>query len=310
MARRRFRRRSWLGGIGLGVGVTAGLIYRQAPAFWHQYVRELGEPIDVPKHRPDPGKWPDRGLHAAWLGHSTVLLKVDGFTILTDPVFSDRVGLGLGPLTLGIKRLFLPAIALDRLPAIDLVLLSHAHMDHFDIPTLRALESRKIEVVTATSTSDLLRTNRYKRVQEVGWNHEVRVGPAVIRGREVRHWGARMRTDNWRGYNGYTVKIGNWRVLFAGDTALTDQFRDTGEHHLALMPIGAYNPWIANHCSPEQAWRMVNEARSAHVLPIHHLTFTLSREPLHEPIERLHRAAGNDDRRIVLNGIGQEFSLS
>src|SRR5580765_4993947 len=109
---------------------------------------------------PDPGAWPDTGLHAAWLGHSTVLLKVDGITILTDPVFSDRVGLSLGPVTLGLKRLVAPATPFYRLPHVDLVLLSHAHMDHFDIPTLRRLESPRTTVVTASKTSDLLRQQR------------------------------------------------------------------------------------------------------------------------------------------------------
>src|SRR5215472_6828068 len=91
---------------------------------------------------PHPKRWPDRGLHAAWLGHTTVLLKIDGFTILTDPVLSARVGLNFGPLTLGIKRLVAPALDLPDLPKIDVVLLSHAHFDHFDLPTLRRLESR------------------------------------------------------------------------------------------------------------------------------------------------------------------------
>src|SRR5437879_7682268 len=96
---------------------------------------------------PTPRDWPDRGLHAAWLGHSTVLLKIDGTTILTDPVFSDRVGLSLGPVTIGLKRLVAPAAPLTRIPKVDLVLLSHAHMDHFDIPTLRLLENSRTSVV-------------------------------------------------------------------------------------------------------------------------------------------------------------------
>src|SRR5580765_8907737 len=86
-------------------------------------------------HRPRPQYWPDTGLHAAWLGHSTVLLKVDGVTILTDPVFSTRVGLNFGPLTVGVKRLVAPALRLVELPKIDLILLSHAHFDHFDTPS-------------------------------------------------------------------------------------------------------------------------------------------------------------------------------
>lgn len=307
----RFRRRAVLGGLGVGLaGIGAGFVYRQSPFFWQQFARELGQPVETPAHRPNPKRWPDRGVHAAWLGHATVLLKIDGFTILTDPVFSTRVGLNLGPLTLGLKRLVQPALAMNQLPKIDLVLLSHAHMDHFDIPSLRALERKGVEVVTARATSDLLRIERYGRVQEAGWGQTVRVGPATIRGLEVRHWGARMRTDTWRGYNGYLISAGRWRVLFGGDTAMTHTFRDVGGADLALMPIGAYDPWIRNHCSPEQAWSMSEDARASHVLPVHHATFNLSHEPVIEPIERLVSAAGTQRERVALTSIGQEFRLS
>src|ERR1700682_4976995 len=141
------RRRILLGGVGV-TGVAAAL-YQAAPNFWKQYTREMGRPIETPLMHPDPRAWPDTGLHATWLGHSTVLLKVDGTTILTDPVFSDRIGLNFGPLTLGLKRLVATATPLSRLPEIDLIVLSHAHMDHFDIPTLRLLENRRTSVVTA-----------------------------------------------------------------------------------------------------------------------------------------------------------------
>jgi L-ascorbate metabolism protein UlaG (beta-lactamase superfamily) len=310
--KRGLRRRTWLGGVGLGLaGVGAGLVYRTAPSFWQQYAREFGRPIDPPPTKPRPKSWPDKGLHAAWIGHATVLLKIDGFTILTDPVFSTRVGIGLGPFTLGLKRLVEPALELEELPHIDLVLLSHAHMDHFDLPSLRALERRKPEVVTARGTSDLLRVARYRRVEEIGWGQELRAGPAVIRGLEVRHWGARMRTDTWRGYNGYLIKVGRHRVLFGGDTAMTDAFRHVGGAGLAIMPIGAYNPWIRAHCNPEQAWTMASEhARADCVLPVHHGTFSLSREPAGEPLERLLACAGRDTRRVVLRQVGETASLA
>src|SRR5205823_2389462 len=135
------------------------------------------------------------------------------------------------------------------------VLLSHAHMDHFDLPSLRALENRGTSVVTARSTSDLLRVRRYARVKEVGWREETRIGPALIRGLQVNHWGARMRTDTYRGYNGYLISTDRYRVLFAGDTADTDRFREVRTSKpvdLAIVPIGAYNPWIHVHCNPEQ----------------------------------------------------------
>jgi L-ascorbate metabolism protein UlaG (beta-lactamase superfamily) len=308
---RRLRRRAWLGGIGVGVaGVGAGLIYDAAPMFWRQYARELGEPIAPPARVPDPARWPDTGLHAAWLGHSTVLLKIDGFTLITDPVLSTRIGLGLGPFTLGLKRMVLPALHVEQLPKLDLILLSHAHFDHFDLPTLRALENTATPVVTASNTSDLLRIKRYAGVQEIGWGQEARVGPLTIRGLEVNHWGARMRTDTWRGYNGYLISSGRRRVLFAGDTAFTHTLNEASGADLALMPIGAYNPWIRVHCSPEQAWRMANDARAEFLLPLHHQTFHLSMEPPLEPLDRLYSAAKNASGRIALRSIGEEFHLT
>lgn len=308
------RRRILLAGGGLtGLAGIGAALYQTAPNFWKQYAREFGRPIGSPTLQPDPSKWPDTGLHAAWLGHATVLLKVDGTTILTDPVFSDRVGLGFGPITLGLKRLVAPAAPLQRLPHVDLVLLSHAHMDHFDLPTLRRLESARTTVITASKTSDLLRPWRYGKVRELGWGDQERVGPLEVRGIEVKHWGARMRTDVYRGYNGYVIDAGRYRILFGGDTAITTAFRSIRSSRpidLAIMPIGAYNPWIANHCTPEQAWKMGSEAGADRFIPVHHQTFQLSREPLLEPIERFYAAAGNNTERIAVARIGQEFRTS
>lgn len=292
---------------------SRGLILRAAPKFCRQVSRELGRPILKPPRIPHPELWPDTGLHAAWLGHSTVLLKLDGFVILTDPVLSRRVGLNVGPLTVGLKRLVEPALRFGQLPKIDLVLLSHAHMDHFDLPTLRALEHSRTVVVTAARTADLLRVGRYGRVHELGWGEAVRVGPAALRAFEVNHWGARMRTDVQRGYNGYVVEAGRHRIVFGGDTAYTDAFRalrGARPFDLAIMPVGAYDPWIRAHCNPEQAWTMANHAGAEFLLPVHHQTFLLSREPYREPIERALIAAGSAPERVCVSEIGQEFHLS
>ncbi len=305
-------RRALLGGAA-GATALGVLAYRAAPGFWQQYSREIRRPILQPTAHPSPETWPDRGLHVAWLGHSTLLLKIDGMTILTDPVFSDRVGLSLGPITLGLKRLTAPALSQQQIPRPDLILLSHAHMDHLDIPSLRALESRRVDVITASKTSDLLRVNRYRNVQELGWGQSARAASATIRAVEVNHWGARMRTDTYRGYNGYLIEAGRYRVLFAGDTANTSAFqslRTSKPVDLAIMPIGAYNPWIYYHCTPEQAWRMGNDAGAEFFVPVHHQTFQLSREPFTEPIERFHQAAANHPDRVAVSGIGQEFHIS
>src|SRR5262249_34889234 len=106
-------RRAWLGGAGF-VGLTgvSTYLYKAAPALWQQMAREALRPIFPAPFRPQPQRWPDKGLYATWLGHSTVLLRLDGFTILTDPIFSNRAGLNLGPLTLGLKRLVAPALGM------------------------------------------------------------------------------------------------------------------------------------------------------------------------------------------------------
>ncbi len=291
---------------------TAKFLSRAAPAFFREISKEYSrQTVPAPLH-PNPGEWPDKGIHAAWLGHSTVLLKVDGFTILTDPVFSTRVGISLGPMTLGIKRLVEPAASIAELPAIDLILLSHAHMDHFDLPSLRGLENKATQVVTASQTADLLRVKRYAGVQEAAWNQQLKIGPATVSAFKVEHWGARMRSDTYRGFNAYHIDIGRHRVIFGGDTAYTEAFqawKTSQPVDLAIMPVGAYDPWIRVHCNPEEAWSMANQAGAEFVLPVHHQTFQLSREPHLEPIERIMNAAGSHPDRIALEKIGGEFHL-
>jgi L-ascorbate metabolism protein UlaG (beta-lactamase superfamily) len=291
---------------------TVTFLRRAAPAFLRQVSREFTrESVPAPLS-PRPRLWPNHGLHAAWLGHSTVLLKVDGFTILTDPVFSSRVGLSMGPMTVGIKRIVEPAAEFGDLPPIDLILLSHAHMDHFDIPSLRRLESGRTHVVTAHRTCDLLRPRRYASAHELRWNESAQIGPAKVKAFQVAHWGARIRSDVYRGFNGYLIEVSGRRLVFGGDTAYTDTFRALRSSRpvdLAVMPIGAYNPWIQVHCNPEQAWKMANHAGAEFVLPVHHQTFRLGREARLEPIERIMAAAGSSVDRVCIRQIGAEFHL-
>jgi L-ascorbate metabolism protein UlaG (beta-lactamase superfamily) len=281
-----------------------------ASRLWERYQQDRVRAIVPAPFRPDPVLWDQIGLHAAWLGHSTVLLKIEGVTILTDPVFSDTVGLDLGVTTLGLKRIVAPALTRRETPRPDIVLLSHAHMDHFDLASLKALESNRTRVITAAKTSDLLRSPQYAAVSELAWNEEIRIGEVTIRAFEVKHWGARMRSDTYRGYNGYVIETPRYRVLFGGDTALTDSFRrlkTTRGIDLAIMPIGAYNPWVRAHCTPEQAVSMANDAGADFILPVHHSTFQLSSEPYGEPMERLRAALSGEPDRLAMGQIGEEF---
>jgi L-ascorbate metabolism protein UlaG (beta-lactamase superfamily) len=290
----------------------AEFVFRAGPILWQRMSEDRKRVVKPSPRIPRIGDWPHDGVQAAWIGHSTVLIRVDGLTILTDPVFSSRIGVRIGPFTLGMKRLVHPAIQLAQLPVPDLILLSHAHMDHLDRPSLRKLENLGTTVITAVGTSDLLRVKRYQAVHELRWGESRQVGSAKVRAFEVKHWGARTRTDVHRGYNGYLIEAGRYRIIFGGDTAYTDLFRNVRSSKpvdLAIMPIGAYDPWIHAHCNPEQALAMANDAGAEFVLPVHHRTFKLSNEPYGEPIERLLLASGSAGDRIAVREIGDEFHL-
>ena len=265
--------------------------------------------------RPNPGAWDDSRLRAAWLGHATVLINFFGFRILTDPVLFPRIGIRLPGLTIGPKRLTETALRVRDLPRIDLVLLSHAHFDHLDLRTLHRLP-RNADVITAPRTSDLLRWTRFRTRTELRWNEtaELRGVAGVLRVRafEVNHWDARMRHDDCRGYNGYVLERNGHRIIFGGDSAMTDSFaalRGRKPYDLAIMAIGAYDPWIRAHSTPEQAVAMADAAGAEHIMPVHHQTFRLSAEPFREPIERFVAALSREPRHIALREIGETFEL-
>jgi len=133
-----------------------------------------------------------------------------------------------------------------------------------------------------------------------------------VRSIEVKHWGARMRNDTWRGYTGYIVEREGRKLLIGGDTAQTSLFggyRSLGPFEAAVMPIGAYDPWIRNHCTPEQAVQMADAAGARLFVPVHHQSFELSREPFLEPIERTQAALSREQDRLALREIGQTLII-
>ena len=217
--------------------------------------------------------------------------------------------------TIGPKRLTQPALTFEQLPPVDLIVLSHAHFDHVDIRTLRCF-GKNTQVVTAPRTRDLLRSTRLRQITELRWNETQRLttaaGDLVVRAFRVNHWGARMQYDRQRGFNGYLLERAGRRVLFGGDTALTKNFaqlREGQRHDLAIMGVGAYQPWIRVHCTPEQAVAMADMAGARFLMPIHHQTFKLSFEPLREPIARFTAALAHEPERIALREIGETFIL-
>jgi L-ascorbate metabolism protein UlaG (beta-lactamase superfamily) len=274
-----------------------------------------GRPL-APRTRPDPASWSNQAITGSCLGHSTVLMNMLGVRVLTDPVFSTRVGPGVNPLILGPKRIFRPALRPKEFAAPDVLVLSHAHFDHFDVASLRAF-SRDTPVITAKHTGDLLRALRFREVHELDWGRSVQLTPRGetirITALEVAHWGARLMRDHHRGYNGYLLERGGHAVCFAGDTAYTRAFAQlrslSNRLDLMLMPIGAYNPWIRSHCSPEQAAAMANQAGAFGFVPIHHETFKLGAEPMEEPAIRLRAAFANEPERLLAVHTGETFHV-
>jgi len=222
------------------------------------------------------------------------------------------MSLGVG--TAGPKRYVAPALPLRELPPIDVILLSHAHMDHMDLPSLKRFPPSTF-TVTARATSDILESARLKWIVELPWNGRTTFrsakGLLEIEAFEVRHWGQRWPSDRERGYNGYVLRREGKAILFGGDTAHTPLFSDLrgrGPFEAAIMPIGAYRPWIRSHCTPEQALAMANQAGARYIVPVHHQTFRLSDEPLTEPIERLAAALHSEPERLALRKVGESFT--
>jgi L-ascorbate metabolism protein UlaG (beta-lactamase superfamily) len=313
-APRLFNRRTFLvtgAAAGVGGATWLGTSSSWAARFLRERWNEMGRDIPPAPHTPAPSAWADNAITLAWLGHATVLINFYGVRILTDPVLFPRIGVDLVLGTLGPQRLVQCALTAEELPEIDLVLVSHAHFDHLDTPSLGEIRGRPAAVM-AWSTSDLLPRAPYSSVCELRWNESTRVstrhGEVLVRAIEVKHWGARIRRDTYRGYSGFVVEREGRKLLIGGDTAATAAFashKQFGPFEAAVMPVGAYDPWIYNHCNPEQAVMMADAAGARLFVPVHHQSFQLSREPFMEPIERVQAALAKEDGRLAVQAIGQ-----
>jgi L-ascorbate metabolism protein UlaG (beta-lactamase superfamily) len=251
----------------------------------------------LPTERP-PGDGvvvaPDGGISVTYVGHATVLVRFDGLTFLTDPVYSSRL---IVP-----KRLVAPGVPLERLPPLDAVLVSHGHMDHLDVPTHRRLPKHDTVAVVAKNLTDLVAGAGYRDIVELGWGEHVILGGARITALQVNHWGTRNLVPDNRGYTGFLVEHPDGTLFFPGDTAYFPGFREYGAQYdidVALLPIGAYSPpaFRRVHMNPEDALATLVDLRARHMVPIHWGTFVISYEPTDEPVRWLHELAA--ERRLT-----------
>ncbi len=272
--------------------------------------------------KPTPEKWSNNQINIAWIGHSTVLINFYGTIILTDPVMLNQIGLKVIGLTFGPKRIIPPALTIEELPRPDIVLLSHAHFDHTDYPTLKSITEKfpnKIEVVTAEQTKDVIYDLKWKSVSVIDWKETIEVSDINITAIETKHFGWRFPWEkdrsrgykNGRSYNAYLLEKNNKSILFGGDTAMTDKYGIIKDKNIdiAIMPIGAYNPWKDVHCNPEEALIMAENIGAKYFIPIHCKTFRLGAEPYDEPIDWLKNSVKKYNIALGLDTIGETFVL-
>ena len=315
-------RRTFIGTVGASLLGTAALRGQHASrrrSRWEMVTND--DPVVTPAAQPDPRMWDDGTITASWIGHATVLVNFFGVKFITDPVFSSRIGLNVGGLfTIGPRRLVHPALDVADLPDLDFILLSHAHMDHCDLPSLDQFR-RTVPLIIAQNTYDVIETLEFETVYMLDWGKWTEVAGVHIEALEVKHFGWRYPWEqdrsrghwNGRSFNAYVLTRNGRSIVFGGDTAYQENFAVLKQRpnpvDLAIMPIGAYDPWIHNHANPEQALAMADHMGAYHVLPIHWRTFIQSEEPTMEPIARLRAASVQRPDRIVLHDVGQTWAL-
>jgi len=260
----------------------------------------------------DPASWPDSSLTISNLGHAAVLMNYFGTRAIADPSLFSRVGMSIDSIiTIGPKRHVDPPLAPAELQQLDLILITHAHMDHLDIPSLKSLPKTAV-VVACQKCSKIIAPLGFKDVRELKWGETTTVKGLTIRAMGARHWGRRWPPfGEDYGFNSYVLEKNGTRTLLACDSAETDLFASvaTKPPDVAIFSIGAYDPWIDNHANPEQVWSMFQQTGARYLVPIHWGTFKLSKEPMEEPLQRLIAAAGDQQSRIVLRKIGGTWTL-
>lgn len=290
------------------------------------------KPRAQPLHPNDPGKLRanEERPTLTWIGHSTFLIQLEGVNLLTDPIFTKRAS----PVYFaGPKRVTPPGLALENLPRIDCVLISHDHHDHLNAHSTRALLRRAREAgeppplfVAPRGLGAWFRKRGFPRVEELGWWETLdrsaapELGPLRVHGAPVQHWSQRIPwVVNRTHWNGFVVEGAGGKLFFPGDTGYSRDFADIRARHgamtAALLPIGAYEPrWFMEpmHTNPEDAVRIHRDLGAALSVAMHWGTFPLTDEPFDEPPRRLRaaqREAGVPEDAFWVMGHGETRDL-
>ncbi|GAA1834671.1 MBL fold metallo-hydrolase [Pseudonocardia ailaonensis] len=283
------------------------------------FERGAGKPRGTVPLAGGPGRDTPAGeLAVTWFGHSSVLLEIDGHRLLADPVWSERVSPSrrVGP-----RRLHPVPVALDDLPPVEAILISHDHYDHLDLPTVRGLlaDPRHGEApfVVPLGIGEHLRGWGVpaSRIVELDWDGSVRLGELTLTCAEARHFSGRGLRRDGTLWSSWAVAGPRHRAYFGGDTGYTAAFARTGAElgpfDLTVLPIGAYAPlWPDIHMNPEEAVTAHTDLRGGVLLPVHWATFDLAFHAWSEPVTRLRAAAEKAGIPLALPVPGRRIDLT
>jgi L-ascorbate metabolism protein UlaG (beta-lactamase superfamily) len=247
-------------------------------------------------HRLNEARAPDE-VAITFVNHVTFLIQTGGFTILTDPVWSERASpfRWLGP-----KRVREPGVAFEELPKVDLILLSHNHYDHLDVATLRRLKQRfDPAVLAAAGDARLVGPLGFKHIRELDWWHAIEFNDILkVTFVPAQHFSARGLSDRQKSlWGGYLIESHGRRIYFGGDAGYSSHFADIkarlGAPDIALIGIGSYEPrWFMQpaHMNPAEAVQAHRDLGARHSIGMHFGTFQLSAEAIDQPQADLRRA--------------------
>ena len=276
--------------------------------------------VTDPPH-PPPGRVADDRIGVTFIGHSTFLVQIGGIGVLTDPIWSERCS----PVSFaGPRRARAPGQPLDALPGVDLLLVSHNHYDHMDLPTLRQVRRRWMpRVATGLANARHRAKAGIRSAVELDWWQSTELAGARVTYVPAQHFSARGLYDRNRClWGGFVIEAGGAVVYFAGDAGYSPHFAEIGRRFpridLALLPIGAYEPrWFMrrHHVDPEEAVRAFQDLRARRAIGMHFGTFQLTDEAIDAPVAALHEArsrlgVAESEFEVLAFGETREYALA